>query len=157
MQRVTISMSDGFAEELEGFMAAHGYDNRSEALRDLARSGLDRAQATDGASGQCVATLTYVFDQHVREIPKRLAETYHDHHDLAVATLRVHLDHENCLEVAVLRGEASPVKAFAQRVIAERGIRHGQVSFIPVEIAIEHHPHGPAAAAQPHVHAHPKG
>jgi CopG family transcriptional regulator, nickel-responsive regulator len=154
MQRVTISMSDGFAEELEAFMAAHGYDNRSEALRDLARSGLERANA---AEGEGVATLTYVFDQHVREIPKRLAEAYHDHHDLAVATMRVHLDHENCLEVAVLRGDTVPVREFAKGVIAERGVRHGQVSFIPVEIAVERHPHGAAAEAQPHVHAHPKG
>jgi CopG family transcriptional regulator, nickel-responsive regulator len=157
MQRVTISMSDGFAEELEAFMATHGYDNRSEALRDLARSGLDRAQAAEGAAGTCVATLAYVFDQHVREIPRRLAEAYHDHHDLAVATMRVHLDHENCLEVAVLRGDTGPVRDFAKGVIAERGIRHGQVSFIPVDLAVEQHPHGTASAAQPHVHAHPKG
>jgi CopG family nickel-responsive transcriptional regulator len=157
MQRVTISMSDGFAEELEAFMAAHGYDNRSEALRDLARSGLERAKAAEGTGGQCVVTLTYVFDQHVREIPKRLAESYHDHHDLAVATMRVHLDHENCLEVAVLRGDTVPVREFVKGVVAERGVRHGQVNFIPVDIAVEHHRHGAAAEAQPHVHAHPKG
>jgi len=155
MQRVTISMSDGFAEELEAFMASHGYDNRSEALRDLARSGLERAKVAEATTGQCVATLTYVFDQHVREIPKRLAESYHDHHDLAVATMRVHLDHENCLEVAVLRGETDSVRAFAKGVTAERGVRHGQVNFIPVEIEVEHHRHGASEAA--HLHAHPKG
>jgi CopG family nickel-responsive transcriptional regulator len=155
MQRVTISMSDALAEELEAFMASHGYDNRSEALRDLARSGLERAKAAEGTTGQCVATLTYVFDQHVREIPKRLAESYHDHHDLAVATMRVHLDHENCLEVAVLRGETGSVRDFAKGVAAERGVRHGQVNFIPVEIEVERHRHG--SSEEPHVHAHPKG
>ncbi len=155
MQRVTISMSDGFAEELEAFMAANGYDNRSEALRDLARSGLERAKMAEGTSGQCVATLTYVFDQHVREIPKRLAESYHDHHDLTVATMRVHLDHENCLEVAVLRGETESVRDFAKGVMAERGVQHGQVGFVPVEIEVERHRHGSSEAA--HVHAHPKG
>ena len=155
MQRVTISVSDGFAEELECFMAAQGYDNRSEALRDLARSGLERAKA-EGGGGQCVAALSYVFDQHVREIPRRLAERYHDHHDLAVATMRVHLDHENCLEVAVLRGDTAEVRGFAAAIAAERGIRHGQATFIPVEIAVERHTHG-AATDQPHLHAHPKG
>lgn len=155
MQRVTISMSDGFADELEAFMASHGYDNRSEALRDLARSGLERTKIAEGTSGQCVATLTYVFDQHVREIPRRLAESYHDHHDLTVATMRVHLDHENCLEVAVLRGETGRVHDFAKSVSAERGVRHGQVNFIPVEIEVERHRHGISEEA--HVHAHPKG
>jgi CopG family nickel-responsive transcriptional regulator len=155
MQRVTISMSDGFAEELEAFMASHGYDNRSEALRDLARSGLERAKMDEGTTGQCVATLTYVFDQHVREIPRRLAERYHDHHDLAVATMRVHLDHENSLEVAVLRGETDAVRAFSTGVMAERGVRHGQVTFVPVEIEVERHRHG--ANEDAHLHAHPKG
>jgi len=155
MQRVTISMSDGFAEELEAFMASHGYDNRSEALRDLARSGLERAKMDEGTTGQCVATLTYVFDQHVREIPRRLAERYHDHHDLAVATMRVHLDHENSLEVAVLRGETDAVREFSTGVMAERGVRHGQVTFVPVEIEVERHRHG--ANEDAHLHAHPKG
>jgi CopG family nickel-responsive transcriptional regulator len=157
MQRATISMSDEFAVELEAFMAERGYANRSEAIRDLARLGLERAKIENPGAGQCLATLVYVFDHGVREIPKRLSQTYHQHHDLSVATMHVHLDHDNCLEVAVLRGDAAAVKSFSQSVIAERGIQHGQVNFVPVEIEEALHPHSESNLARSHTHVYPKG
>lgn len=154
MERLTISMSDEFAAELSAFMERHGYANRSEAVRDLARLGLDRARIDHSISGDCVATLSYVFNHHIRELPKRLTDAYHDHHGHQVATMHVHLDHDNCLEVAVLRGEAAKVREFAQTIIAERGVTHGQVSFVPVSIDATTHAHG--GARHRHVHTHPK-
>ncbi len=156
MERVTISMSDEFAAELSAFMESAGYANRSEALRDLARLGLQHAQLDAEGSGECFATLSYVFNHHTRELPKRLTGAHHDHHHLHVATMHVHLDHENCLEVAVLRGKAGAVRDFANGVIAERGVTHGQVSFIPVTLEAKAHPHGDEANAGNHFHAHPK-
>jgi len=131
MERVTISVSDEFTAELTAFMTANGYTNRSEAMRDLARLGLERARAETGVAGACLATLVYVFNHHTRELAKRLTDTHHGRHDLEVATLHVHLDAENCLEVAVLRGDAHEVRGFAHAVIAERGVQHGQVCFVP--------------------------
>ena len=131
MERLTISMSDEFASELALFMATNHYDNRSEAVRDLARQGLRQAHLYNGAAGECVATLSYVFNHHTRELAKRLTDAHHAHHELQVATMHVHLDHQNCLELAVLRGDSSAVREFSKAVIAERGVTHGQVSFIP--------------------------
>ncbi|MDZ5645731.1 nickel-responsive transcriptional regulator NikR [Nitrospirillum sp. BR 11828] len=158
MQRVTISVSDEFAAELEAFMARYGYDNRSEALRDLARTGLGQTAvaASEDASGHCYATLAYVYDHHTRDIPRRLTETYHGRHDLTVANLHVHLDHDHCLEVAVLRGATAEVRGFAQAIIAERGVRHGHVTYVPVDIGNETHVHG-LSGAQPHTHVRPRG
>ncbi|TWB23396.1 CopG family transcriptional regulator [Nitrospirillum amazonense] len=157
MQRVTISVSDEFAAELEAFMARHGYENRSEALRDLARAGLGQtAVAETAGAGQCYATLAYVYDHHTRDIPRRLTETYHSRHDLAVANLHVHLDHDHCLEVAVLRGRTVDVRDFAQAIIAERGVRHGNVTFVPVDIGAEPHSHSQNGGTG-HSHARPKG
>ena len=155
MERVTISMSDEFAAELSAFMDSAGYANRSEALRDLARLGLKHA-GLDADGGECFATLSYVFNHHTRELPKRLTGAHHDHHHLHVATMHVHLDHESCLEVAVLKGRAEAVRDFAKGVIAERGVTHGQVSFIPVTLQTEMHRHGGEESAGNHLHAHPK-
>ena len=158
MERVTISMSDEFAAELAAFVESYRYENRSEALRDLARLGLKRARIDHSVTGQCVATLSYVFNHHTRELSKRLTDSHHAHHEFQVATMHVHLDHDNCLEVAVLRGEAAAVREFSKAVIAERGVKHGQVSFVPVTVEAEAHTHGPAghSHAHPHLHAHPK-
>ncbi|MEC4589689.1 nickel-responsive transcriptional regulator NikR [Nitrospirillum amazonense] len=158
MQRVTISVSDEFAAELEAFMARQGYDNRSEALRDLARAGLGQTAVAPGgdAGGHCYATLAYVYDHHTRDIPRRLTETYHGRHDLTVANLHVHLDHDHCLEVAVLRGHTAEVQGFAQAIIAERGVRHGHVSYVPVDVDTHPHSHDGHADSH-HTHVRPKG
>lgn len=156
MERVTISMSDAFAGELAAFMAEHHYDNRSEALRDLARLGLERARMDSETKGQCVATLTYCYNHHTRELAARLTEKQHAHHDLQVASMHVHLDHENCFEVAVLRGPAAAVRHFAKSVIAERGVINGQVSFVPVSLETSIHSHDDGTQAHRHTHVHPK-
>ncbi len=155
MERVTISMSDEFADALSAFMDSHKYQNRSEAIRDLARLGLNLADIDGGMTGDCIATLSYVFNHHTRELSKRLTDAHHAHHDLQVATMHVHLDHETCLEVAVLRGPAEAVKAFAKAVIAERGVSHGQVSFVPLTIDTQSHVHGGAGHAHAHLHPRP--
>ena len=144
MQRVTITIDDELGGELDRFMAARGYANRSEAIRDLARSGLQQAASETAGSRECVATLSYVYDHEARELPKRLTRDFHDHHDLAQATLHVHLDHESCLEVTVLKGRSADVKAFADHVIAERGVRHGHVLFMPTDGGAPAHHHGHA-------------
>ncbi len=155
MERVTISMSDEFADELSAFMDSHKYENRSEAIRDLARLGLNRAGIDGSMTGECIATLSYVFNHHTRELSKRLTDAHHAHHDLQVATMHVHLDHEACLEVAVLRGPVEAVQAFSKAVIAERGVSHGQVSFVPLTIDTQSHVHGGAGHAHPHLHPRP--
>jgi CopG family transcriptional regulator, nickel-responsive regulator len=153
VERVTISVSDEFARDVAKFMADNHYENRSEAVRDLARRGLEQAQLDDG---KCIATLFYVFNHHTRELAKRLTEAHHAHHELQIATMHVHLDHESCLELAVLRGDTAAVREFSKTVIAERGVTHGQVSFIPVVIETKAHSHRAAGHAANHVHTHPK-
>jgi CopG family transcriptional regulator, nickel-responsive regulator len=156
MERVTISMSDEFAAELSEFMASNGYVNRSEALRDLARLGLRNARLDSSRAGECFAALSYVYNHHTRELSKRLTGTHHSHHHLTVATMHVHLDHENCLEVAVLRGEVQAVREFGRQVIAERGVKHGQLSFVPVTLETGAHVHNGGTLARQHLHVHPK-
>jgi CopG family transcriptional regulator, nickel-responsive regulator len=156
MQRVTITIDDELAEELDHFMAGRGYANRSEAIRDLARSGLQQAATEVAGSRPCVAALVYTYDHEARELPKRLTRDFHARHDLAHTTLHVHLDHENCLEVTVLKGRGAEVQKFAEHIIAERGVRHGHVVYLPADGAHNHgrgethsHAHGPT-----HTHSH---
>jgi CopG family nickel-responsive transcriptional regulator len=152
MERVTISMSDEFAAELAAFMDDNRYENRSEAVRDLARLGLKQRAIERGVAGPCVATLSYVYDHHARKLPQRLTDAHHERHDLQVATMHVHLDADICLEVAVLRGDAAALRDFSKAVIAERGVTHGQISFAP--IASHDELRSRDAAGRPHRHAH---
>jgi CopG family nickel-responsive transcriptional regulator len=148
MQRVTITLDDDLMADLDRIIAARGYQNRSEAIRDLARSGLEQAAVEVAGSRHCVAALVYVYDHHARDLPKRLTQEFHDHHDLSQATMHVHLDAERCMEVTVLKGRGADVQSFANHVIAERGVRHGHVVYVPASASMAHsHGHG-------HEHAH---
>ena len=148
MQRVTITIDDELDAELDRFMSARGYENRSEAIRDLARSGLQQAAVEVGGPRPCVAALVYLYDHEARELPKRLVRDFHERHDLAQATLHVHLDHDSCMEVTVLKGRGDDVQKFAAQIIAERGVRHGQVVYLPAGGA---HTHG---RGETHSHGH---
>jgi CopG family nickel-responsive transcriptional regulator len=133
MQRVTVTLDDELMAELDRIIAARGYQNRSEAIRDLARAGIREAAPDVGAKGECVAALVYVYDHAARELSKRLVQNFHGHHEMSLATLHVHLDNDSCMEVTVLKGSASEVQHFADHIIAERGVRHGRVVMIPAE------------------------
>lgn len=150
MHRVTVTIDDELMGELDRVIALRGYQNRSEAIRDLARSGLQRAAEDAGTGSDCVAALVYVYDHNPRDLSRRLMQAFHDNHDLVLATTHVHLDHESCLEVAMLKGATPQVQKVADRVIAERGVRYGRVVMVPV--AIEPHGH---AHAHGHGHNHP--
>src|SRR5262249_34022374 len=126
MQRVTISIDDELLAAVDAIVATRGYQNRSEAVRDLARAGMAVRPEADGAR-EGVAALVYVYDHEARDLAKRLTRSFHEHHDLSLATMHVHLDHESCLELAVLRGEMREIRDFAEHVIAERGVRHGRL------------------------------
>src|SRR5205823_5862548 len=120
MQRVTITIDDELMHELDRIIASRGYQNRSEAIRDLARAGIREAAENLDAKGDCVAALVYVYDHAARQLPKRLTEAFHDHHELSLASMHAHLDHDNCMEVTILRGQTAKVQHFAEHVIAER-------------------------------------
>jgi CopG family transcriptional regulator, nickel-responsive regulator len=132
LERLTVTIDEDLVAEVDSFMNERGYANRSEAFRDLLRSGLEQLGKTTANNRPCIATLSYIYDHAERELPKRLTKEFHDHHNLAQATLHVHIDHDSCLEVTVLKGGGAEVKAFADHVLAERGVRYGQIAMIPI-------------------------
>ncbi len=157
MQRVTITLDRELLSEIDRLIEARGYQNRSEAIRDLTRSGVRQAAEGAGEAGDCVAALVYAYNHEERELPKRLTRIFHDYHELTVAATHVHLDHDTCLEVSVLRGNAKEVRHLAEHVIAERGVRHGRVFMLPAEIKSEKHSHGGQQREHSHVHVRKAG
>jgi CopG family transcriptional regulator, nickel-responsive regulator len=151
MHRITITIDDELMSDLDRVIETRGYQNRSEAIRDLARAGIQQAVKDAGKGRDCVGALVYVYDHSARDLAKRLVQSFHDHHDMSMATLHVHLDHESCMEVTVLKGRTAEVQKVADGVIAERGVRYGRLVVVPVELSSEVHTH---AGESPHRHSH---
>jgi len=157
MERFTISLDEDLAHAFDQLIARRGYSNRSEAVRDLLRRQLENDRLDQDEAEYCIANLSYVYNHHQRTLAERLVQIQHDHHDLAVSTLHAHLDHENCLECAILRGPTAAVRDFAHAMMAESGVRHGQLNLISLDVDEHEHVHGHrhgAGGHHPHRHVH---
>ncbi len=134
--RFGVAMDGELLARLDERLEARGYSNRSEALRDLVRAWLSDDHVHGG--GMAVATLTLVYDHHVRELTEKLTDMQHDLGDRVVSTLHVHLDHDHCMEVIVLRGPAGVIQQAADRLLATRGVEHGKLVATALPSAVGH-------------------
>lgn len=153
MDRFTISLDEELATEFDRFISLRGYVNRSEAVRDMIRERLGSALLDAKQAKFCVATVTFVYDHREHAVTARLMDLQHEHHDMVVSSLHTHLDHENCLETVILRGQTASVQDCASELIALRGVRHGQVHLLALAREGRPRRHGQAG---PHVHSHLK-
>ena len=151
MQRVTVTIDDELLAAIDKVIAGCGYQNRSEAIRDLVRAGMAEFEERSPGDRQGVAALLYVYDHEGRELAKRLTARPTTT-TISSATMHVHLDHDSCLEVAVLRGAMTEIRRFGERVIAERGVRHGKLVAVPVDFETARHAHG--GRGHRHLHTH---
>lgn len=138
MERITMSIDERLARDFDELVARRGYASRSEAIRDLLRREIEHLRVGRESRAHCVASLSYVYSPQERQLAERLAGAQHEHHDLVVSAMRVPLDHHNCLETVLLKGTVAAVGAFAERTQAERGVRHGQLNVISVEVGDAH-------------------
>ena len=127
LSRIGVAIDSDLLEKFDSLIATRGYTNRSEAFRDLIRDELVET-ASEQPDREVVGTLTLVYDHHVRMLNDRLTEMQHDHYHHILSTLHVHLDHDNCLEVLVMRGQAQEVKKIADALISTKGVMHGRLT-----------------------------
>jgi CopG family nickel-responsive transcriptional regulator len=138
MDRFTISLDNKLATAFDELIKERGYASRSEAVRDILRTQLQRSAEKHDSRGSCVANLSYVYNHHERELAERLTSIQHAHHELTVSTMHAHLDHDQCIETVMLKGSVKRVRDFADQIIAERGVRHGSLNLINVELGVPH-------------------
>ncbi len=148
MERITISLDESLAQAFDALIRSRGYANRSEAVRDMLRRELESDRLAREDAPHCVASLSYVYNHHERRLAERLTDLQHHAHDLVVSSMHVHLDHDHCLETLFLRGHTDEVRSLAEKISAERGVRHAALNLVPVETeAVLQHAH--------HVHSRP--
>jgi CopG family nickel-responsive transcriptional regulator len=125
LSRTGVSLEEDLLKEFDRLIARRGYQNRSEAIRDLIREAL-LAEAVD-SNRPVVATLTLVYDHHIPNLSEKLTAAQHAAGAIVLAATHVHLDHNYCLEVIIMRGRSRELREIADRMLALRGVELGKL------------------------------
>ncbi|MGV8079485.1 MAG: nickel-responsive transcriptional regulator NikR [Syntrophales bacterium] len=124
--RFGVSLDKSLLDKFDRLICERRYTNRSEALRDLIRQELvKKAWAEDM---EVAGAITFLFDHHQRDLLNRITDIQHDYQKLIISTQHVHLDHDNCLEIAAVRGRAGNIQELTDRLKSIRGVRHCSLS-----------------------------
>ena len=127
LSRIGVAIDSDLLDKFDSLIGQRGYTNRSEAFRDLIRDELVE-KTWESPESQVVGTVTLVYDHHVRLLNEKLTGIQHDFHHSILSTLHVHLDHDNCLEVLVVRGRSADVRKVADVLISTKGVKHGKLT-----------------------------
>ncbi len=127
LSRIWVAIDSDLLKKFDKLIAGRGYTNRSEAFRDLIRDELVE-QAWERPDSNVVGTVMLVYNHHVRLLNEKLTDLQHSYFHHILSTLHVHLDHDNCLEVLVVKGQANVVKKIADALISTKGVKHGRLT-----------------------------
>ena len=124
LSRFSVSLDTSLLRKFDSKIDAQGYPTRSKAIADLMRESLVQEEWKTGK--EVAAAIILVYDHHKRGLSDELNEIQHHMGKCIVSTMHIHLDHDNCLEVIIVRGDAKKVKQLVDRLIGLKGVKHGR-------------------------------
>ena len=124
--RFGVSLEKELLEKYDRLIKEKKYPNRSEAIRDLIRENLVKREWVEGK--EVAGAITLVFDHHKRELVNTLTDIQHDFHQLIISSQHIHLDHDNCLEIIVVRGKPIEARGLADKLKSTKGVKYGSLS-----------------------------
>ncbi len=129
MEKITrfgVSIEPDLLKKFDKIIKMEGYTNRSEAIRDLVRKNLIREE-NKNPNAESIGTLTMIYDHHTGNLTNKLLDLQHDHTKEILSTTHIHIDHNNCLEVLVLKGKTGKIQKLADNIKSLKGIKHGEL------------------------------
>jgi CopG family transcriptional regulator, nickel-responsive regulator len=133
LTRTTLAIEKALLDKFDGWMAQHGYTNRSEAVRDLMRQALVEQEWADPGA-QVVAALSIIYDHAAHTLAQQLTSLQHEDHHAVLCSQHIHLDHHHCLEVILMRGTAQQLRRLADSIVATRGVKAGELTLMSTNV-----------------------
>jgi len=125
VKRFGVSLESELLTELDRLVSKKQFPNRSQAIRYLIkRFSIEDEWEEDK---EVAGAIVLVYDHHKRELQTKSTDIQHNFHDLILSVQHVHLDHHNCLETIAVKGKASKLKSLADKLIAIKGVKHGEL------------------------------
>ncbi len=126
LARVSLSIEEPLLKSLEKLTRASGYENRSEFIRDMIRDRLTLEEWKSGAD--VIGTVTLIYNHHHRGLTEKLVELQHDSLAHVLVSTHVHISHEICAEMIMVRGNGEKIRQFAGTVKRQKGVLHAELS-----------------------------
>lgn len=124
--RFGVSLEGELSKKFDSLITQKGYKNRSEAIRDLIREELVKREWVQGK--EITGAVALVYDHHKRDLVSILTDIQHEFHHIIISTQHVHLDHDNCLEIVVVKGKPNKVQGLAEKLRSANGVKYGSLS-----------------------------
>jgi CopG family nickel-responsive transcriptional regulator len=124
LMRIGISLPDNLLARFDGIIKKRGYSSRSEGIRDAIRNYIVDYEWMSEEEGDRVAVITVIYNHHQRGLNDELLEIQHSSIGLLGTSFHVHLDHDNCLEVLLARGNMRDIKQITEDIMALKGVKH---------------------------------
>lgn len=123
--RFGVSLEEELLGALDQYVKENKFPNRSQAIRHLIEKNLveKKWQCNHIVAGAIVL----VYDHHKKEVTNKLTDVQHDFYNVVLSSQHFHLNHNNCLEIIAVKGEAIKLTELADKLISIKGILHGKL------------------------------
>ena len=124
--RFGVSLEKALLAKFDRLIKEKNYPTRSGAIRDLIRESLIQKEWLEGKG--VAGAITLVYDHRKRELVNRLTNIQHDYHHIIISTQHIHLDHNNCLEIVVVKGKPKDAERLCHALKSTNGVKHGALT-----------------------------
>ena len=130
VERIGVSLESELLSKFDKLIAKQGYQNRSEAIRDLIRQQISTERLSNPKT-KAIAAVFLVYDHHLTKLMQKLTEFQHSHFLHTISSMHIHLDEHKCLEVIVLKGCVNEINKMAENILSLKGVKLGRVNLVP--------------------------
>jgi len=131
VERIGVSLDKKLLSMFDRLITRQGYQNRSEAIRDLIRQQLSSERLSHPKT-KAIAAVLLVYDHHLTKLMQNLTDLQHSHLLQTISSMHIHLDEHNCMEIIVLRGHVDEINKMAENILSLKGVKLGRVNLVPI-------------------------
>ena len=132
IERIGVSLEKELLADFDKLIAKKGYQNRSEAIRNLIRQQLS-SRHLGNPKTKAVAAVCMVYDHHSTKLMQKLTSLQHSHLLQTICTMHIHLDKHDCMEIIVLKGPVGEINQTAENILSQKGVKLGRVNLIAAD------------------------
>ena len=129
LERIGVSLDTALLKKFDKLIKDQGYQNRSEAIRDLIRDKLS-VEKTKVPNSPAIAAVCLVYNHHESQLMKKLTNLQHSHLLETICSTHIHLDKHDCMELIVLKGKAGQIDKMGQTLVSLKGVKLGKINMI---------------------------